>query len=80
MITSDEKVSWKECYLCHDKSLKVFYQAKDIFKCNKCNFVFYKPIPSKQELNEVYSGYTREDSITEISKVKIKKEFSKVIC
>ena len=78
MITSNEYKSWEKCYLCGSNSLKVFYNSKKIFKCKKCSFVFYKPIPSDQELSEIYSKYTREECITEISKENIRKEFSNI--
>lgn len=79
MITSERKITWEECYLCSSKQLDVKYKDYEIYKCRSCSFVFYKPIPSDHDLDVVYSKYTREQYITEDSRIKIKSEFRHIL-
>lgn len=79
MITQENKQEWMACYQCGSEKLKPFYKDKQIYKCTACDFVFYKNIPSLTELNEVYSNYSREEYITDISKQKITTEFESII-
>jgi 2-polyprenyl-3-methyl-5-hydroxy-6-metoxy-1,4-benzoquinol methylase len=75
MITSADKQEWQNCYLCQSTNIKVLYKQKGIYQCNKCKFVFYKQIPSNEELDAVYSNYSREEYITDISRNRITSEF-----
>ncbi|MDB4850528.1 class I SAM-dependent methyltransferase [Gammaproteobacteria bacterium] len=79
MITQENTQYWKACYQCDSKNLVPFYKNKQIYKCSDCNFIFYKNIPSLTELNEVYSNYSREEYITDISRQKITSEFKNFI-
>ena len=79
MITSDNNESWNKCYLCGSYNKKTLYKDKKICKCEDCKFVFYEIIPSISVLNKVYSNYTREEYITDISRQKIKVELSKIL-
>jgi 2-polyprenyl-3-methyl-5-hydroxy-6-metoxy-1,4-benzoquinol methylase len=79
MITSDNKQEWENCNLCSSNKLKVFYKDKHICQCADCKFVFYKSIPSKDELDAVYSNYSREEYITDISKNKISSELRRLL-
>ena len=79
MIISDKNNIWNKCYLCDSPFLKNFYKEKGIVKCKNCSFVFYQPIPSKEDLDSVYSNYEREEYITENSVAKIKKELEKIL-
>ena len=79
MITSNEKKIFQKCYLCDSSNLKTFYEQKKIVKCKDCNFVFFQPIPSKNDLDKVYSKYRREEYITQNSANKIKVELNKIL-
>ena len=79
MIISNKNIVWDKCYLCDSPLLKNFYKEKDIVKCKNCSFVFYKPVPSQEDLDLVYSQYEREEYITENSVAKITKELKKNI-
>jgi 2-polyprenyl-3-methyl-5-hydroxy-6-metoxy-1,4-benzoquinol methylase len=79
MITSNEKLEWNKCYLCNSMHLKPLYLDKNIYKCKDCNFVFYKNIPSSDDLNMIYSNYSREEYITEISRKKISRELNSLL-
>ena len=79
MIISSKKIVWDKCYLCGSPSLNNFYKKKEIVKCKNCSFVFYQPIPSKEDLDLVYSKYEREEYITQGSINKIKKELEKIL-
>ncbi len=79
MITSEIKKDWEKCYLCGSRNIRPFYQDKQINKCKDCRFVFYKNIPTSAELNTVYSNYSREEYITDISKNKISEEFKELL-
>lgn len=49
----------KSCFLCDSKSLNHIdtVNGEALMKCNSCSFVFFKRIPTEQELNEHYAGY-----------------------
>ena len=79
MIISNKNIVWDKCYLCDSPLLKNFYKEKDIVKCKNCSFVFYKPVPSQEDLDLVYSQYEREEYITENSVAKITKELKKIL-
>ena len=79
MITSDNKQEWDKCNLCSSNKLKVFYNDNGICQCTECKFVFYKSIPSSDELDAVYSNYSREEYITDISKNKISSELQRLL-
>lgn len=79
MITSEKNNQWEKCYLCESTRIRRLYKVESIFKCKECKFVFYKNIPSAIELNAVYSNYSREEYITDISRAKIKAEFEKIL-
>ena len=79
MIISNKNIVWDKCYLCDSPLLKNFYKEKDIVKCKNCSFVFYKPVPSQEDLDLVYSQYEREEYITENSVAKITKELKTIL-
>jgi 2-polyprenyl-3-methyl-5-hydroxy-6-metoxy-1,4-benzoquinol methylase len=79
MLTSNERIIWDSCYLCGNKSITNVYDVRKIVKCNKCKFVFFSQVPSDDDLNKVYSKYTRKEYITEQSKLKIRSEFSFIL-
>ncbi len=79
MITSDVKDEWKKCYLCESNRIEVLYKKEEIYKCKDCKFVFYRKIPTSAQLDAVYSNYSREEYITDISRAKIKSEFIKIL-
>lgn len=74
MIISNENKWWEKCYLCGNSNLKDIHETHHLSKCKSCGFVFYKKIPSEDELNTIYSAYEREEHITQGSIDKIHKE------
>lgn len=71
MIYSDNHQKWESCNLCGYEELREFYPDLSIVQCKGCGFVFYGVIPTRAEIDEIYSGYSREAYITELSRKKI---------
>lgn len=79
MITSNERKKWHKCYLCDSNRSKTQYKDKRLKKCLNCSFVYFEDIPSNEELDLVYSKYTREEHITPESSQKIRAELEKIL-
>ncbi|MDA8543964.1 class I SAM-dependent methyltransferase [Gammaproteobacteria bacterium] len=79
MITSNNGQKWEECYLCGHGKSKYVYLYKGLKQCLSCSFVHYDSIPSTEDLDLVYSKYTREEYITDASVSKIRKELSNIL-
>jgi 2-polyprenyl-3-methyl-5-hydroxy-6-metoxy-1,4-benzoquinol methylase len=49
----------RTCLICQSKSLSQIDTVNEeaLLKCNSCSFVFFKRIPTEQELTEHYAGY-----------------------
>jgi len=60
-----------ECYVCKSSLIKKFYINSSLSKCLKCKFVFYDQLPLENELNAIYSGYSRDSYITDASHNKV---------
>ena len=43
------------------------FEKHHLTKCSSCGFVFCKPIPTQDELNEVYEGYGRNDYLSDLT-------------
>lgn len=70
------------CLLCEEKNLMELqkYKKHHLVKCKKCSFIFSKKVPSKTELDKVYSNYNREhNNITLLSQEKIKNRAMQLI-
>jgi len=72
MKVDNNSLTFKACTLCSGTSLKVLkkYSKDHLVKCNECSFVFAIKIPSSNELDLVYSNYSRGNQITSLSKTK----------
>ncbi|MDA9120882.1 class I SAM-dependent methyltransferase [Flavobacteriales bacterium] len=59
----------KNCLVCKDSELKPLagFEKHHLTKCGSCGFVFCKPIPTPDELNEVYEGYGRNDYLSDLT-------------
>ncbi len=59
----------RNCLVCGSESLnpKVGFENHHLVQCGSCGFVFCKPIPTKDELNEVYEGYGRSDYLSDLT-------------
>jgi len=68
-----------KCYLCKSSQISKFYKKKSISKCSSCKFIFYDKLPSKDELDSVYSNYSRETYITSASHNKLVQILSEII-
>lgn len=79
MITSNENKKWHECYLCGSQKSKIQYKHERLNKCLNCSFVYFEDIPSKNDLDLVYSKYTREEYITPNSFNKIRIELENIL-
>lgn len=58
---SSTLVSIDRCLICGSKRLKHLprYSAHHLVRCRKCSFIFSRRRPSREELNQVYSAYSR---------------------
>jgi len=58
---SSTLVSIDRCLICGSKHLKFLlrYSAHHLVRCRKCSFIFSRRRPSSEELNHVYSAYSR---------------------
>ncbi len=58
-----------ECLVCKSKKLKDLVTYKDAYltKCSECSFVFSRKIPSSEELELHYEGYSRNDYLSPIT-------------
>ena len=57
------------CLVCKGSDLKSLagFEKHHLNKCSSCGFVFCKPIPTQEELNEVYEGYGRNDYLSDLT-------------
>jgi len=57
------------CLICNSKNLKSLpgYEAMHLCKCGACGFVFAQAIPSMEELEKHYEGYSRNDYLSPIT-------------
>ena len=62
-------IKHKNCILCNSDSLLKIkgYEQHFLVKCKSCKFVFCERIPSKEELEEHYKGYGRNDYLSPIT-------------
>ena len=58
-----------KCLVCESKNLNPLngFEKHHLTKCGSCGFVFCKPIPTQDELNEVYKGYGRNDYLSDLT-------------
>lgn len=58
-----------QCLICNSADLKklTVYDATNLWKCQKCNFVFSKSIPTTKELITHYEKYNRNDYLSPIT-------------
>lgn len=58
-----------KCLVCESKKLKRMdgFEKHHLCKCGSCGFVFCQPIPTQEELNEVYEGYGRNDYLSDLT-------------
>lgn len=59
----------KQCLICsHTESKSVMLKNNaDLVKCTSCGFVYFKQIPSGEELENYYKGYGRNDYLSPIT-------------
>jgi 2-polyprenyl-3-methyl-5-hydroxy-6-metoxy-1,4-benzoquinol methylase len=66
----------QNCLLCKNSNLEILknYQKDYLVQCPECSFVFSNQAPSQEELDKVYSNYSRNHGhLTLISQEKIQK-------
>jgi 2-polyprenyl-3-methyl-5-hydroxy-6-metoxy-1,4-benzoquinol methylase len=58
-----------KCLVCESDKLKRQddFERHHLCKCGFCGFVFCQPIPTQDELNEVYEGYGRNDYLSDLT-------------
>jgi 2-polyprenyl-3-methyl-5-hydroxy-6-metoxy-1,4-benzoquinol methylase len=58
-----------KCLVCDGEQLNPLngFEKHHLTKCGACGFVFCKPIPTQDELNEVYEGYGRNDYLSDLT-------------
>ena len=59
----------KNCLICSSHDLKQIrrYKSHHLVKCKSCGFVFSNKVPTKEELFNVYNGYSRNDYLSPIT-------------
>ena len=57
------------CIICKSENLKLLeeYESSHLCKCLSCGFVFAKKIPTTEELELHYKGYSRDDYLSPIT-------------
>ena len=57
------------CLICNSKNLESLpgYKATHLSKCGACSFVFAQAIPSMEELEKHYEGYSRNDYLSPVT-------------
>ena len=57
------------CLICNSTALKPLkgYEATHLCKCQNCGFVFAQAIPTMEELEKHYEGYSRNDYLSPIT-------------
>lgn len=57
------------CLVCNSTQLKpkTGFEKHHLTRCSACGFVFCKPVPTQEELNEVYEGYGRNDYLSDLT-------------
>lgn len=60
---------FSNCLLCNQTDFIAVYPKShpDLVQCTKCNFVFFKRIPTLDELISNYNNYPRHDSISPLT-------------
>lgn len=68
-IRSVLKGEHQNCLVCQGSSLNPLsgFEKHHLSKCASCGFVFCKPIPTQEELNAVYEGYSRNDYLSALT-------------
>ena len=66
----------EKCNICKESLFSILknYEKYYLNKCNNCNFIFSRKIPTTDELNQCYGGYNREikwslESLNNIEKI-----------
>lgn len=61
--------TFEKCLLCSGTEFNDVYpnQHLGLVKCSKCDFIFFKKIPSEEELIANYNNYPRTDTISPIT-------------
>lgn len=59
----------KQCLICEGERLTELntYKSTYLYKCLSCGFVFSRRVPTKDELNEHYMGYGRNDYLSPVT-------------
>lgn len=59
----------KKCLICFSENLILLekYKSAHLCKCNSCEFIFSKKIPTEIELKDFYDGYGRADYLSPIT-------------
>jgi 2-polyprenyl-3-methyl-5-hydroxy-6-metoxy-1,4-benzoquinol methylase len=57
------------CLICNSTALKPLkgYEASHLCKCKSCGFVFAQAIPTMEELEKHYEGYSRNDYLSPVT-------------
>ncbi len=79
MIFSKDGNEISSCYLCGSNNSRDLYKNNNLVKCNNCGFVFYKYLPDKKTIDDIYSGYSRDSYITDESHKKITSTLKKIL-
>ena len=72
MIFSKDGNEISSCYLCGSNNSRDLYKNNNLVKCNNCGFVFYKYLPDKKTIDDIYSGnYINGSALGEGKKDKV---------
>ena len=74
-----EQTSFDNCYICSSSKTADLYPNKSIIECQNCKFAYYKYLPSKQDLDDIYSNYSRDSYITTSSHKKILQNMNEIL-
>ncbi|MDC0332282.1 class I SAM-dependent methyltransferase [Gammaproteobacteria bacterium] len=74
-----EQNSFDHCYICGSSRTANLYLKKSIVECQDCKFAYYKFLPSKECLDQIYANYSRDSYITTSSHQKILKNMNEIL-
>jgi len=74
-----EQAIFDNCYICGSSKTTDLYPNKSIIECQNCRFSYYKYLPSKEDLDNIYSNYSRDSYITNSSHKKILQNMNEIL-
>lgn len=69
-MSSEQALLHNKCLICSNENFSSMEQTlkhPQLVKCNDCGLIFFKKIPSSEELVKHYEGYTRNNVLSDIT-------------